>query len=734
MKKISTLVFALLVAASANNAWADDWHYDFEDFATAFGDNYANSTLELTLNGLSWHVHGVMPSTGSSEYSEDWFNGKKSMRLYGESKKDRKLGPELSNFTLTSPRDIGKVKFSIRQNTLWPTDYDGQVEWIVQWSANGQAWSTVGNSFKANAEVQTIERDVNQKNAYVRIIRADYASLDPSTFTSNTKITNFDDLTITDVNGGPQAASLGFSETTVDFGQIGVGKKATQKIAVTYSGVEGVSEPTYKLTGVDTDVYSYTVEKGKEAGTDSITITCQPQHRGNSSAAITASYGDLTATVSLTVTANKARPNILFSGGEGTEDDPYVISCLEDLQELSDSVRGADRDPQAFSGRYFKMSNDIDVQKVTNFTPIGNQLKGAGLENMLAFSGIFDGDGHTVYGVKEYYSSGMSLGLFGIVRDGTIKNLTVAKSSFEGSAAIGALVGLSIGKTTIENCHVASDVTVKATNYAAGLCGSAMPSPEGADSKLTINRSTNAASVEASFAAGILSTNQQVEVQIENSGNMGTINATSYSPGGILAWVYFSSATINNCFNTGSIYKASTEDYGGGILGYSALYNSGNYVTITNCYNAGAISGGSTAMMDPIVPASYIMPGATADGYNTDLLTMSNCYFASDINAAFSPLDGVSTLQSSSMKTEDFTNKLNNGQAAKYWIFVDGLNDGYPVPLGSEATAVKGVEISEGKAPVEMFDMSGRRVNSVSAPGIYIIKQADGKTVKVMKR
>ena len=143
------------------------------------------------------------------------------MRLYGESKKDRKLGPELSNFTLTSPRDIGKVKFSIRQNTLWPTDYDGQVEWIVQWSNDGKSWSTVGNSFKANAEVQTIERDVNQKNAYVRIIRADYATLDPSPFTSNTKITNFDDITITDMNGGPQAASLGFSEATVNFGQIG---------------------------------------------------------------------------------------------------------------------------------------------------------------------------------------------------------------------------------------------------------------------------------------------------------------------------------------------------------------------------------------------------------------------------------------------------------------------------------------------------------------------------------
>ncbi|MGN0216502.1 MAG: hypothetical protein ACI4BG_08185 [Prevotella sp.] len=734
MKKISTLVFALLVAASANNAWADDWHYDFEDFATAFGDNYANSTLELTLNGLSWHVHGVMPSTGSSDYSEDWFNGKKSMRLYGESKKDRKLGPELSNFTLTSPRDIGKVTFSIRENTLWPTEYDGQVEWIVQWSADGQAWSTVGNSFKANTEVQTIERDVNQKNAYVRIIRADYASLDPSTFTSNTKITNFDDITITDVNGGPQAASLGFSVTTADFGQIGVGKKATQKIAVTYSGVEGVSEPTYKLTGVDTDAYSYTVEKGEVAGTDSITITCQPQHRGNSTAAITASYGDLTATVSLTVTASKARPNILFSGGEGTQDDPYVISCLEDLQELSDSVRGADRDPQAFSGRYFKMSNDIDVQKVTNFTPIGNQLKGAGAENMVMFSGNFDGDGHTVYGVKEYYSSGMSLGLFGIVKDATIKNLTLANSSFEGNASVGALVGTSLGVTTIENCHVASDVTVKGSIYAAGICASALRTEAEADAKLTLDRCTNAAAVTSDYAAGILSINSQVEVDIERCGNTGSIAASNSSPAGILAMVYFAPTTINNCYNTGSVSKTGSDWFGGGILGQTQLYTQGTPVTVTNCYNVGSISGGSITTMDPILPATYLIPGPTADTYDTDLLTLSNCYFASDINAAFSPLQGVESLQSSSMKTEDFTNSLNNGQNAKYWIFVDGLNDGYPVPLGSEATAVKGVEISEGKAPVEMFDMSGRRVSSVSAPGIYIIKQADGKTVKVMKR
>lgn len=31
------------------------------------------------------------------------------MRMYGETKKNRKLGPQLSNFTLTTPCDIGKV-------------------------------------------------------------------------------------------------------------------------------------------------------------------------------------------------------------------------------------------------------------------------------------------------------------------------------------------------------------------------------------------------------------------------------------------------------------------------------------------------------------------------------------------------------------------------------------------------------------------------------------------------
>lgn len=71
MKKTYTLILAILLSVIATPAIAEDWNYDFENFGDIFGDHYANSTLDLTLNGLTWHVHGVMPSAGTGDGSDD---------------------------------------------------------------------------------------------------------------------------------------------------------------------------------------------------------------------------------------------------------------------------------------------------------------------------------------------------------------------------------------------------------------------------------------------------------------------------------------------------------------------------------------------------------------------------------------------------------------------------------------------------------------------------------------
>lgn len=102
MKRFYAFIAAGLFAAAPFTVMADDWTYDFDDFSTLYGDHYAQSSFDMTINGMQWHCHGVSYSKGE-DY--DWFNGKQSMELYGESKKDRKKGPEISVFQSLTPRD-----------------------------------------------------------------------------------------------------------------------------------------------------------------------------------------------------------------------------------------------------------------------------------------------------------------------------------------------------------------------------------------------------------------------------------------------------------------------------------------------------------------------------------------------------------------------------------------------------------------------------------------------------
>ena len=744
MRKLYSFFAALCFVAMPQSVLADDWTYDFEDFSTVYGDHYANSSFDVTLNGLTWHCHGVSYSK-NEDY--DWFNGTQSMELYGESKKDRNTGPEISVFQLITPRDIGTVSFKIHEYNLHPASVGSQVDWIVEWSQDGSTWTKVGDSFQAGPDVQTIEREVNHRDAYVRIVRADYATFDYKSVTSNNKITNFDDFTITDVKTGPTAPTLTVSKTDVDFGSMTMGKSKMDTVTVKYSGVEGADKPSYELVGIDAASFQYTVSQ-TAVGEDSLFITATAQHSGTVAAAINVAYGNLTAGISLSVFGTKPRPNILFSGGEGTEESPYLISSKEDLLELSDIV---DKDSTDFAGKYFLMTNSIDLKSVSQFTPIGNQLRGAGVENMRYFRGYFDGGGYTITGLKENYESGLSVGLFGIIYDATIKNLTLASSTVKGSSAVGGLVGLSRGNSTIENCRVASDVTVSGAAFVAGICASAF-----LEGKLTISQCVNAATVTGGYAAGVISANQQDGTTIERCGNQGVITVSSYDGGGVVALSDYASTNILNCYNTGSVTFDGTQQFGGGILGRVHYYLSDEdktKVRVENCYNAAVLTvNGYGSVVAPVIPANNVVPAD--DGYDTNRLTVKNCFYASDLSVSSESVLGVTPMTSDAMKDASFLTLLNQDKPVQYWVFNDGENQGYPVPEGStDISAVKevtedgkyGIRVVDGTISVdgavgsyEIYDVNGQRVSpSVTTPGIYIVKIATDKgmrAVKIMKR
>lgn len=203
--------------------------------------------------------------------------------------------------------------------------------------------------------------------------------------------------------------------------------------------------------------------------------------------------------------------------GSGTESDPYQISTADQLKLFRDIVNGAGgQTPNR--GAWAVLTADIDLNNEA-WTPIGPDRDSA-------YTGTFDGQGHTVRNLSVTGNFNRA-GLFGCVKDGTIRKLTVAGSvsCTANQGWCGGIAGYA-NDETIENC--ASLCTVSCT---------------GKDARV----------------------------------------------GGIVGLVDYNSSTliIRDCYNIGKITGRSDNGSGdaGGICGF---YMNGK---ISNCYNVGEITG-----------------------------------------------------------------------------------------------------------------------------------------------
>ena len=149
---------------------------------------------------------------------------------------------------------------------------------------------------------------------------------------------------------------------------------------------------------------------------------------------------------------------IVWGGGDGSQENPYIIYNTAGMDKLASDVNSGER----YSGKYFELGNDITYDRSdNNYTPIGDITH--------SFSGTFDGKGHTISGIRISDTGGTYKAIFGGV-DGTIKNLVVGDCCIEARQNIGGIVASLWG--TIENCHVGNDVTLSGNSYVGGIAGS----------------------------------------------------------------------------------------------------------------------------------------------------------------------------------------------------------------------------------------------------------------------
>ena len=174
-------------------------------------------------------------------------------------------------------------------------------------------------------------------------------------------------------------------------------------------------------------------------------------------------------------------PEYSYSSGIGTAYRPYLISNYGELYNIYANIKYAtDNNLESNSGdladyylsAHYKLVDDI----VCTYQ---NDVKAFGTNSKIPFSGIFDGNGHSIIDMKGQ-------GLIGF-NNGTVKNLTIDHATITSSSAVsGALCGTSfiVGNNcssgNIINCHVINDSscnvgfyysTSAPHHYMGGICG-----------------------------------------------------------------------------------------------------------------------------------------------------------------------------------------------------------------------------------------------------------------------
>ena len=139
--------------------------------------------------------------------------------------------------------------------------------------------------------------------------------------------------------------------------------------------------------------------------------------------------------------------------GQGYELSPYLIFNTNQWNTLASQVNSG---KSTFSGRYFMLMADITVTETINS---GDAVTMVGCSESNSFSGIFDGNGHTITVNYTDNTDKDFCAPFRYINGATIKNLHVAGTITKAKGKnAGGLVGKAKGNNTISSCRSSVDI------------------------------------------------------------------------------------------------------------------------------------------------------------------------------------------------------------------------------------------------------------------------------------
>lgn len=318
-----------------------------------------------------------------------------------------------------------------------------------------------------------------------------------------------------------------------------------------------VTKPNGTVIGsTTTDSDGYYSVTGEENMKLNVSVEGDVSYNGNSV------YASAKRTIgpSLSVTIDFDQTKLVDIGNGKSVVANNTISTIEDLQGIPDN-----------SSEEFLLLNDIDASKTSEWN------SGSGFKPIVGFSGVLDGDGHTISNLSINRSSTYGIGLFGAM-SGTVQNLSVENSSISGRGRVGTIAGSVESSGVIKKSQV-KDSTVESADTFVSIGGVAGDNDGTIELVSSINNTTLTGSYSGGVVgenAGLVTKSYSLDVSIPDDGKSGNLVGDTAT-----------SSTIKNSYARNSNQQALVGVSGGSIETSYTNSNSLGFETnspVTNGY------------------------------------------------------------------------------------------------------------------------------------------------------
>ncbi|WP_444642968.1 GLUG motif-containing protein [Caproiciproducens sp. R1] len=314
-----------------------------------------------------------------------------------------------------------------------------------------------------------------------------------------------------------------------------------------------------------------------------------------------------------------------FAGGSGTQESPWVIETAQQLDAVREHLDGC-----------YTLNADIDLASYEKFESIGH-FEPASKEDeeapdlTVAFTGVFNGNGHKISNVAVSAEKQSGVGLFGCVagENGSVTDLVVENVKVSGNMLVGGVIGYGVSKKPVENITLQGTNSVAGNFLVGGIVGGGFCDIKNCKANADVTLNGDNAQGIGVLAGGM---EESSIVSCSATGSVTVTGSGSYSIGGLAACGQ-AAPEVKDCTVDVKMTVGENCSMIGGLLGHAGN-DAKTPTAISGCtVKADITAPASTERIGGIVGSGFFMQAYKEQRTEPNAFVVSDCTSTGSISA-----------------------------------------------------------------------------------------------------